>query len=108
MKRFHVFLSAILILLTLFSLSALAAPVVLPDDPFHGDVSTEEPEPNAVLGDVDGNGEVQVIDYIMVKRHVMRTYVLIGDQLDAADVDDDGRISANDYIVIKRIYMGTM
>ncbi len=88
-------------------MSALAAPVVLPDDPFHDD-SSEEPSPELVRGDVDGNGEVEVLDYIIVKRHVMQTYVLTGDQFTAADLDNNGSISSADYIIVKRIYMGTM
>jgi hypothetical protein len=88
--------------------SALAAPVVLPDDPFHGDDSSEEPSPELVRGDVDGDGMVSTVDYILVKRHYMNNFVLLGDQLAAADLDKDGSISTADYVIVKRIYMGTM
>ena len=34
-------------------------------------------EPEILLGDVNGNGEVEKYDYILIKRHVMKTYAIV-------------------------------
>jgi hypothetical protein len=36
----------------------------------------EDPKPTALLGDVNGNGEIEMYDYILIKRHIMGTFVI--------------------------------
>lgn len=92
MKRINILIALILILSTVFSTSVYATPVVLPDDPLHGGLS----------GDVNENGVVDSMDYIMTKRCVMGTYVLSSAKEKLADVDGSGTITVVDYVVIKR------
>ena len=61
----------------------------------------------AMLGDANGNGKIDAKDYMMVKRHVLGTYELTGDQLTAADVNGNGKIDAKDYMMVKRHVLGT-
>ena len=32
--------------------------------------------PTVEIGDVNGNGEIEMYDYILIKRHIMGTYVI--------------------------------
>ncbi|MBO4366198.1 MAG: immunoglobulin domain-containing protein [Clostridia bacterium] len=59
------------------------------------------------LGDVNGDGEVDVMDYMLVKRHVLQTIVLDADRQSRADVTGDGEIDIKDYTIVKRIVLGT-
>ncbi len=92
MKRINILIAIILILSTLFSITVYAAPVILPDDPLHDGIS----------GDVNENGVVDTMDYIMVKRRVMGTYVFSAAKEKLADVDGNGDITVVDYVIIKR------
>lgn len=64
-------------------------------------------EDKYVLGDVNDSGEVDMVDYILVKRYYFNTYTLNEDELKRADVHTDSSIGMIDYILIKRIYFGT-
>ncbi|MDE5586974.1 MAG: dockerin type I repeat-containing protein, partial [Bacilli bacterium] len=60
-----------------------------------------------IYGDVDGDGLISAVDYVLVKNHIMGTNVLSGANAIAADVNRDGLISAVDYVNIKNYIMGT-
>ena len=62
-----------------------------------------------VLGDVDGNGVINAIDYQMIKRHYIGTYEITGDArlLAAGDENLDGMIKAFKYLMVKRHVLGT-
>ena len=60
-----------------------------------------------IYGDVDGNGKITAVDYVLVKNHIMGTNRLNGAAYKAADVNRDGSISAVDYVNIKNYIMGT-
>ncbi len=57
-----------------------------------------------IAGDINGNGALDVGDYIMVKRAVMKTLDLSEIQSKAADVSGSGVIDTDDYILIKRFF----
>lgn len=59
------------------------------------------------LGDVNGNGEIEKYDYILVKRAVLKTVDLSGAQTLAADVNSSGDVEKYDYILIKRHVLKT-
>ena len=61
----------------------------------------------AILGDINGDDEVNATDYILAKRAVMETYTLSETQILAADINGDGEVNATDYILLKRAVMGT-
>ncbi len=53
-------------------------------------------------GDVDGNGKVASMDYILVRKHLLKQSLLTGDKLKRADVNSDGKVSSLDYIAIRK------
>lgn len=63
--------------------------------------------PSGVNGDVSDDGMVDATDYMMVKRHVLRTFRLTGEHLRLADVNRSGDVNAMDYMMIKRHVLGT-
>ncbi len=60
-----------------------------------------------VKGDARGNGKVDKLDYIVVKRHCLKTITLDQPGLLAGDVDGNGKVDKIDYILIKRHCLGT-
>ncbi len=61
----------------------------------------------SALGNIDGDGDVDAADYVLVKRAVLKTYALSEEQTKVADIDKDGDVDATDYVLIKRIVLGT-
>ncbi len=59
----------------------------------------------AVIADINGDGKVNSIDYMYVKRYVLGTYKLEGVMLAAADVNVDGSVTSLDYVMTKRHVM---
>lgn len=60
----------------------------------------------AMLGDINGDGEVSASDYIKIKNYIMGTSSLSTTNKIAADINEDGKISSADYIKIKNHIMG--
>lgn len=59
------------------------------------------------LGDVNGNGDIDTYDYILVKRDILGTYELDDLQGYVSDVNKNGGTDKYDYILIKRDILGT-
>ncbi|MBO4366356.1 MAG: dockerin type I repeat-containing protein, partial [Clostridia bacterium] len=55
-----------------------------------------------VLGDLNGDGEISAIDYLLCKRHVLGTGLLSGPYLQAARIAGSDDVSAVDYLRIKK------
>ena len=53
-------------------------------------------------GDINGDGEVTVIDYTILLRHVKKTSTLDGYEFDCADINGDGKLSVLDYTRLLR------
>lgn len=58
-------------------------------------------------GDADGNGSVNDIDYILLKRACMKTFNPLKRQAFAMDVSGDEALDSLDYILAKRHVFGT-
>ncbi len=71
------------------------------------DPEVSDPEIEGTLGDVDGDGDVDAADYVLVKRAVLNTYELSEQQKIVADIDADSDVDATDYVLVKRIVLGT-
>ena len=54
------------------------------------------------FGDLNTDGEIDKFDYIIVKRHCLKTITLNADQLIRGDVNQSGVIDKFDYILVKR------
>ena len=60
----------------------------------------------SVLGDVNGDGNINALDYVKIKNHIMNTKKITGDVfILSADYNNDGKISALDYVRIKNYIM---
>lgn len=55
-----------------------------------------------LLGDVNGNGKIDSLDYMMLKKCVLKTTTLNEEQLLRADVNKNGKPDALDYGMVKR------
>ncbi len=55
-----------------------------------------------VRGDLNGNGKVEVFDYMLLKRGALGTFELTDLQKLAGNVKADEDINANDYMLVKR------
>ncbi|MBE7056803.1 MAG: hypothetical protein E7388_05100 [Ruminococcaceae bacterium] len=61
-----------------------------------------------VYGDVNGEGRVTTVDYILMKKAISDTDILQGAYKKAADVNQDGQIAAADYMMVKKSMGGTV
>ncbi|MXQ73432.1 hypothetical protein GSF08_05745 [Clostridiaceae bacterium DONG20-135] len=64
------------------------------------------PDPNYKLGDVNNDGKISTMDYVLVKNHILQLGNLTGKAAIAADVNKDGKISTMDYVLIKNHILG--
>ena len=55
-----------------------------------------------MLGDVDGDGNVTIIDATMVQRHMAKLITLPEERFVCADTDKDGKINITDATRIQR------
>lgn len=55
-----------------------------------------------LLGDVDGNGKINSMDYILVRKYILNISTLSNEQQKRADISGDGTVNSMDYILIKK------
>lgn len=72
---------------------------------FHFEGMSSYTKGKAKLGDINGDGKVNSIDYILIRKHIMGIK-LTGDKLTRADVNNDKSINSKDYIIIRKTIMG--
>ncbi|MBO5870398.1 MAG: dockerin type I repeat-containing protein, partial [Clostridia bacterium] len=60
-----------------------------------------------VAGDINGDGKIDSVDYLLIKRSAFGTYTLTEAMNLAGDINGDGLIDSVDYLLIKRICFGT-
>lgn len=58
-----------------------------------------------IYGDVNGDGKISSVDYVLIKNHIMKTNLLSEEQLVFADVNKDKKASSVDYVLIKNHIM---
>ena len=61
-----------------------------------------EPSGNAVYGDVNGDGDITVVDATLVQKHVVQLETLSADKQIIADVNGDNTISVVDATLIQK------
>lgn len=54
------------------------------------------------LGDVNGDGDISILDAIMIQKHIVNIITLEGDALAAADTDGSGDVSILDAIRLQK------
>ena len=67
----------------------------------NGEVVIEDLDIN-LIGDVNGDDKLNVMDYAETLKHVRKTNALEGYAFDCADVNGDGKVTVSDYAAILR------
>lgn len=62
----------------------------------------DAPAGKLIIGDVNGDGKVSVMDATFIQRHIAQLTSIDEDRLTCADTDKDGRISITDATMIQR------
>lgn len=57
------------------------------------------------IGDVNGDGTVDSVDYFMLRKHLLGSIKATEEQIARMDVNGDGEIDARDYIRLKKIVL---
>lgn len=70
-------------------------------------VTTASAAATQKIGDINGDGEIGQIDYLLLKRICFGTYTPTQVEKTCADVNSDGEIGQIDYLLVKRICFGT-
>ncbi|MBO4366069.1 MAG: discoidin domain-containing protein, partial [Clostridia bacterium] len=68
-------------------------------------VNAEDVGPVYEQGDLNGDGEVDAIDYLLLKKSILGSYNLSPEEEARADVNGDGEIDARDYIYLKKLVL---
>lgn len=58
-----------------------------------------------INGDINNDNKVSALDYVIVRKHLLRTELMTGDILKRADVNNDNKISSLDYVAIRIIVL---
>lgn len=61
-----------------------------------------EPSGNAVYGDVNGDGDITIVDATLVQKHIVQFETLSADKQILADVNEDNTISVVDATLIQK------
>jgi len=69
--------------------------------------SENETRPAYSKGDLNGDGQITSVDYLMLKRIFLGTLTPTVQQLFAADVNKDGKIASVDYLMVRRYFYQT-
>lgn len=64
------------------------------------------PTPEVTLGDLNGDGKINITDVIILRRYVSGLITLDADKLAAADLNGDGKVNITDVIILRRYVSG--
>ena len=59
-----------------------------------------------IIGDINNDIKINTTDYILIRKHLLKTNVLFGEELKRADVNGDGTVNSADYIAIRKAILG--
>ena len=60
-----------------------------------------------IYGDANGDGEINAVDYVRIRKYIMNTASLADSYKEASDVNKDGSVNAIDYVRIRKYIMNT-
>lgn len=60
------------------------------------------------VGDINNNGSIDALDYLLLKRSCLGTFALNDVQKLCGDCNRNGSIDSVDYLLLKRMYFGTL
>lgn len=61
-----------------------------------------------VYGDVSGDGKIDALDFIRIKKSLLNQITLSGANREAADISKDGKVDALDFVRIKKYMLGNL
>ena len=70
-------------------------------------VTIENDNEHSLTGDVNQDGTIDMLDYVLILSHVRGTKLLSGDPLTLADVNSDGNVDMLDYVLVLSHVRGT-
>lgn len=65
----------------------------------------EDSDDSYVLGDLSGNGKLEAVDYLILKRAVFGLVATTADIKTRGDMTGDGKITAADYLKLKKVLL---
>ena len=95
-----IMIAVVIAMLTTMSTSVFATENGI-DDP---QPTPDTQQTEYTLGDVNGNDEIDSMDYVLLKRAYFGTYAL--SDIAAGDVNGNDEIDSMDYVLLKRAYFG--
>ena len=97
MKKYHFLYLIIVILLIVLSVKHCFI-----DTPNNKEMTLGD---NNIIGDVNADGKVNTLDYILIRKHILGIIALNNNQKQRADTNGDGKINTNDYITIRKVIL---
>jgi len=85
-----------------FTVNSSSIGTYLNEIEFYGTESDYTPE-ESIEGDVNGDGCLDMFDYMLVKTHHFKKYTLSEEEFKKADVCKDGAIDVFDYMMLKSL-----
>lgn len=82
---------------------------VNPPDPVDPPDPTDPPEPTdppKVLGDINGDGEIDIVDFAMLRSHMLKITTLNNEQYIAADFNNDEEVDIVDFAMLRSHMLG--
>ena len=106
-KRISLFLVLTIAFVSLFAFSAGAEEIAVNSEAREGIIwlSANTKKTSAELGDVNGDGQLNVLDITLIRRYVAGGYDVTVDS-DVADINKDGNINVLDITLIRRHIAG--
>ena len=68
-------------------------------------VTVVDPDFIRRTGDVNGDEKVDLVDLVRMKKHIVGTDILAGENFMAADINKDGYVTAADLVLLKKILL---
>ncbi len=102
---------------SIYSPVSIYEPPVIPTEPEEPiDPDPIDPDPvdpedptdpeEQVLGDINGDGEIDIVDFAMLRSHMLRITTLSGAHALAADFNNDGEIDIVDFAMLRSHMLG--
>jgi len=60
---------------------------------------------STLIGDINLDGDIDVEDLLLLKKHILKISVLDGQRLTNADMSEDGKVDVEDLLVLKKIIL---
>jgi glucuronoarabinoxylan endo-1,4-beta-xylanase len=73
---------------------------------FVADLSGSNPDPTVTLGDLNADGQINALDFVAMKKHLLGTELLKDTKV--ADLDGNGTVDVIDFSLLKKYLLGNI